>query len=820
MSSAAGFSLAPPAVVAALAEVLFRGLPWWVAVLLLPPLLLGAVLLYRRDRRSVTPAKGWFLTVLRGTLVLLLGALLMDPADRRTTREERTGSVLVVVDDSASMALADADRGPEQEAREARSLSLETIEGLRRIDLVREALSSDWFDDLQREHAVFLLRLADEIRPLAGDGGGDRDPELSTAEEARALERLTAEGSHTDLGAPLVEAVLRRPRGSVAAVILFSDGNDDSARASAGRASPRVREAGRRLASLQVPIIAVGVGSQVHPRDAAILGVEGPSRVFSGDDIHTEITLRTVNLAARELTVTVEEGGRQVAEYTVEAPPGDAVRRWPISFPSGEPGRKRFRVAVPPLAGEASDANNRRDFWVDVLSSEARVLYVDGGARWEYRFLENTWNRDESVDLDAFLVTRPPDRRLPEDFPRQRERLFGYDVVVIGDVESELFTPKEQSQVAEFVTAHGGTLILIAGPRAMPYSWSGTPLEALLPVELAPSIPTAAAGARLASSGLQLALTPEGERLSELRLVPGRERNSQLWGLLPTLGWVNPVRGLRAGSTALARLETRAAAEPPREDGGDDGSAGPEEAPTVPVFASRVAGFGKVFYAGTDSTWKWRFRFGDLFYQRFWRQLIRWAVAERPGAADDHARLGTNQLLYDWLEPVEIQAIVEVAPGRPLEDRWVDAVIRTVPEETVPKEDGLDSSRGTRRVRLERIPHSGGRYRGVIGPDDIRALASGASEELLPCEVELEIGALDGYERLEDRARARFVVRLPASREDQDLSCNRQLLEELAELSGGAYVDFADFRRVSSIVPARRQVREVVRVTAAIDHPL
>ncbi|MCZ6795586.1 MAG: hypothetical protein O7J95_18435, partial [Planctomycetota bacterium] len=43
---------------------------------------------------------------------------------------------------------------------------------------------------------------------------------------------------------------------------------------------------------------------------------------------------------------------------------------------------------------------------------------------------------------------------------------------------------------------------------------------------------------------------------------------------------------------------------------------------------------------------------------------------------------------------------------------------------------------------------------------------------------------------------------------------------ELAELSGGAYVDFADFRRVSSIVPARRQVREVVRVTAAIDHPL
>jgi hypothetical protein len=778
-----------------LLEIVHRWLPLWLFALILPPLAAAALVLYASDRARVSGRRGWVLTGMRVLVLFVLAVLLLDLARVETSTVKLPGEVMVVIDESRSMAATDSFRAAEEKRAEALALAggaagseatLEALEGKSRLDLARLALDSGWLEELRERHRITLYALSGGLRPLspgATEGG-------EAAALRAAIDGLAAEGAETNLVEPLLDEVFKRSGAPPAAILLLSDGQHNAGR------DPR--QAARALGLLGVPLIAVGIGAAERPRDAAIIAVDATSRVFAGDEIEVEVAIDASGLGAVPLALGIAEAERQIAGTTVELPPGDGLSRWPLRFPAGPPGRRKLTTSFPPLEGEASSENNRRDFWIEVLSDEARVLLLDGGPRWEHRYLKSTWERDEKVELSSFLVSPPPDRRLPQDFPRERAALFAHDVIVLGDVASELFAPDERERLAEFVTARGGTLVLIAGSQAMPHSWQGTALEPLLPVELASPAPPRGLGAELARGGPRLSLAAEGEVSPLTRLVAGRERNIELWELLPAPRWIAPVKGLRSGSVELVALKL---------DGGERA-----------VFATRAQGAGKVFYSGIDSTWRWRFRFGDEFYRKFWGQVIRWAVAERLSAADDHVRLGSDRLLYEPPLRLEIAALVERAPGEPIEDDLVDAVI------TCETGSGEGAVRRTRRLRLEAVPKSGGRYRGLLEAESLAALfdapVPAPPGEPVELRVRLAVAALPGYGEREDRAELALVVVPPPSPEGREPARNAALLEELAGLTSGAYLPLARFREAAERIPDRSRLEEQRRVTALLDWPL
>jgi hypothetical protein len=242
---------------------------------------------------------------------------------------------------------------------------------------------------------------------------------------------------------------------------------------------------------------------------------------------------------------------------------------------------------------------------------------------------------------------------------------------------------------------------------------------------------------------------------------------------------------------------------------------------------TRAAGAGKVLYTGIDSTWRWRRGPGDAIYERFWSQVVRWAVAERLSAADDRVRLGTDRLVYEPPLRVTIDALLDDAgddeetDAGAREQAIVDAVVTAVGKEA-------EHERGqpwSRRLRLEPIPQSGGRYRGVLVDDSLLSLAaaaSGAGKEPRPieCRVELEIAGLPGYNERQDRAAATFVVKRPRNREALDLTRNAALMEELARLSGGAYLPLARYREAVAHIPDRSRMVTRRSVAGILDYPL
>ncbi len=753
-----------------LAEIVARWLPLWLFPVVLSALVAAAITLYVRDRRLVPRSAGWLLTSLRIAVIALAVATLLDLASVETVTEEERLELLLVTDASESMAIADAMKSAGDDAPP------------RRLDAARRALDSPSVEALAAQFRTTFWSIARRLESLT------EGPSIAATERG------------TDLAAPIVDEIIRRPRDSVAAVVLVSDGNHN--------APSDLREAARTLRGLAVPVFTIGVGAATPPPDFAVDSVDGAHQVFAGDELPLEVSITHRGMGARQLELVVRDGNVVLGTDVLSVPEGDGLTRWPIAVTVEAAGRRRLTVSIPTFAGEASAANNQLEVWLDVVDARAKVLYVDGAPRWEYRYLRDTWDRDPNVELESFLVPPPPQRQLPDAFPREPDALFAFDVIVLGDVEPTLFTAAEHEFLMRFVEARGGTLIVISGPRSMPFAWSRTPLADVLPVELPMPTPARGHGARIARNGPALSLTAVGEDAASCRLTPGRERNVELWGLLPPPRWVLPIREVRDGSEVLAVAVA---------DGRSDASG-------TPVLVTRTRGAGKVLFSGLDSTWRWRFRFGDLLYRRFWGKTVRWAVSGRLTAVDDVARLGTDRLLYEPGGTIRISALLQSTPrsdAEPVGIGTIDAIVRR------------DATDAGKRVTLTRtsgshsVRRGAGRYEGAI---DVAALLSwlrtsdpdsaSAARSDAAFEVVLDLPDVPGYANRADRATARFAIERHLPNEALDLHCDHAALELLARESGGEYLRLDQIATLPDRLPEGRRTRERTSTHRLLDHPL
>src|SRR5205085_9147460 len=83
-----------------------------------------------------------------------------------------------------------------------------------------------------------------------------------------------------------------------------------------------------------------------------------------------------------------------------------------------------------------------------------------------------------------------------------------------------------------------------------------------------------------------------------------------VWDGLPSLGW-GAVGEAKDGAEVLAWVNDAKAAE----------AKGPPDR-SAALIARQNYGLGRVLYVGTDGTWRWRFKTGDAYHHRFWKQTI------------------------------------------------------------------------------------------------------------------------------------------------------------------------------------------------------
>src|SRR5690606_20319758 len=113
---------------------------------------------------------------------------------------------------------------------------------------------------------------------------------------------------------------------------------------------------------------------------------------------------------------------------------------------------------------------------------QIKVLLVQGYPNYEFRYLKHMLERDSTIELktvlqEADLEYAELDSTALRVFPVRREELYEFDVVIFGDVNPTYLSTNVMANLHDFVEEKGGGVAFIAGPRFMPLSYGGTPVE-------------------------------------------------------------------------------------------------------------------------------------------------------------------------------------------------------------------------------------------------------------------------------------------------------------------------------------------------------
>ncbi len=558
---------------------------------------LGLVLAwaYRRARGKSTPRDRMLLTGVRVAILGLAGFALLRPTLLVSTAVPQKNAVAILIDDSRSMRIADADGSTRAEVAQR-------LLGTRDSALTRA---------LGERFQLRYYRFSSAAEPMP-DGRG-----------------MTFAGGRTHLGAALDRARQDLSTVPLAGLVVITDGADNSAGA--------LSEPLLALKARGLPVYTIGVGAPRFERDIEITRVEVPHTALRGTALVANVVVSQRGFGGRKVQLLAEDGGRIVAsqEVTLSGDGEESPVRMRVVTSETGPRQLRFRIARED--GELIADNNARDALVTVTDRAEKILYLEGEPRFELKFMRRAVREDENLRLVAlqrtaenkFLRLGVEDSlELVAGFPKTREELFTYRAVILGSVEAAFFTVEQLRMLADFVGERGGGLLLLGGRRAFAEGgYAGTPLADVMPVEVAQS---GESGAEYFAE-LQVSPTPAGAMHPATQLGPSEQASVDRWKTMPSLTTVNRVGRAKPGATALLV--------------GQDTSSGGEG---QVVLAHQRYGRGKAIAFPVQDSWVWQMHatiaVDDVSHETFWRQMLRWLVSDVPErvtmTAPDHVAPG------------------------------------------------------------------------------------------------------------------------------------------------------------------------------------
>lgn len=490
-----------------------------------------------------------------------------------------------------------------------------------------------------------------EILDAITSGGGEVEV-FTFDEELRAGAPVSWTGRGTDLGVALNAVVDRTLGQRLAGVAVITDGIDRGA----------LRTDAGALPELPGPLTLYQVGEASALYDVSIEDVVSSGFAFLRSPFNLEAKVR--GPAGETIPVTLSREGREVKtqEVTLDEDGRGSVR---FSVMPRKVGRFAWEIAVPISPEDAVPGNNTFPVVIRVVRDRTRVLQVCGSPSYDEKFLRLFLKEDPSVDLVSFFILRTHadfnvEWRSHEisliEFPYERlfqEDLLDFDLVILQNFDYAPYFRHRADELldnlATFVT-DGGALVMIGGDRSFDIAeYDVTSLAGVLPVKL---------GIHTTQTDFA-AFRPELTAAGGAHPITGGAAD---WSTLPMMDGLNLTGGLTRGSATLLAhptLKTR-------------------EGAAMPVLAVREIGRGRTMALTVDASWRWSFSEaavgrGNQAYLRFWKNALRWLVADPEDRRVVVAPSRENVLLGD---PVTLGVAVRDAGYGPVTGAHVEGTIR------------------------------------------------------------------------------------------------------------------------------------------------
>lgn len=535
------------------------------------------------------------LTCLRGFTFLALVTLMARPVWTESDEDaERRNDVVVLFDRSESMSLQD---GPKSRYGQA-------------LEFARDQLLPTLVDAGVNVRAVLFA-------------------EDSTDASGSELAETTPDGGATNLSRAIAAGVAQSASPPLA-IIALSDG--------AANVETENQRAASTLVTFGVPFVGLGFGSETGGQTIGIETVSGPAMVSPNQSFRISARLRFQGVRLPACKLLLLRDGQLIDRLEIAGL--EEPQLWQESFEVTEDGEGTHTYSVqllPPTAGAVKATVSESSHTVRIASArDLRVLYLQGGLTWDYKFIQLALRNDPTIKLSGLSRTASTSRffenvqndiSLVGGFPDSLEKLGEFRVVILSNLRPGDLSPSQQELLARFCGEQGGGILMIGGPETFNGNWRGSRLEQLLPVRFdAFSAPKRDQPfrIRLTESALRNAVFQISEQ-SSVRTA---------WDALPMFSNAARVAGVKPGAEVWL----------------EHGQPSGEQRPVL--MATQRFGNGVSTVLCMQNCWRWRLakESNPEHYDRFWQQLLRYLSEAGPESvsitlADQRLAVGQPVLL-------------------------------------------------------------------------------------------------------------------------------------------------------------------------------
>jgi hypothetical protein len=330
-------------------EFVFQYPVWFILICLLTGLLY-AWLLYRKDKSFIESRK-WLARLLFGlrfSVVSLLVFLLFSPLLRFVTRTVEKPVIVILQDNSASL-VNDKNQGyfkkdwPEQ------------------LQKLEESLSENY----EVKKYSFSDRILDSFN-------------------------LDYKGKETDISAVYKEVNNLYLNRNVGAVIVATDGIYNK-----GVSPLYVRN------ELKAPVYTIALGDTTLKRDLMVQQVNHNQLAYLNNTFPVEVNIDARKLQGKSSVLRIEKNGKLLESRPINITGNSFLKKEEFRFKADESGIQKYRVTLSPVDGEFTQANNVRDFFIEVLDSRQKVLILADAPHPDVAAIRFSLQQNENYEVDV-----------------------------------------------------------------------------------------------------------------------------------------------------------------------------------------------------------------------------------------------------------------------------------------------------------------------------------------------------------------------------------------------------------------------------------
>ena len=188
---------------------------------------------------------------------------------------------------------------------------------------------------------------------------------------------------------------------------------------------------------LPYPVYTIALGDTVARRDLVIKRLNHNRITFLGNQFPLEVELEAREMAGMSSRLVVSRGGETLITRNLQFRGNLQIETVLFELEADRSGMQRYSVELIPVQGEVSTANNRQDFFIEVIDSRQKVLILANSPHPDVGAIRMALDKNDNYEVTLSLIA---------DFNGQVE---GYNLVILHQLPAANFPVREILQRLE-----------------------------------------------------------------------------------------------------------------------------------------------------------------------------------------------------------------------------------------------------------------------------------------------------------------------------------------------------------------------------------